>query len=140
MRYLRDVLGMEWLPLRSLEIAQTNVEVQVPGAKMVHVVVSQPFTAMDQALLDRMMKAIQISEYTVSAEVCEGPGVGLVLCPEVAALRGFKSHGDTMTIGLRRTIFSHSLLELREGPAPLVQRRKKLTWDHLQMMQTWLNE
>jgi hypothetical protein len=141
LNYLKEVLGIEWLPLKAMEGSRTEAgEVPVPAAKKILVVVSQPFTQPDQVLLDRMMKAIQISDYTVSSEICESPGVGLILCSEVAGLRGFKTHGEVQTIGQRRAIFTHSLQEMREGPAALVQQRKKSAWAHLQTMRSWLEE
>ncbi len=138
--YLRDVLGMEWVPLRSLPQTSTTVQVEPQLKKRVLVVVSQPFTPSDQALLDRMMQAIQIRDYTVSHDFCESRGVALVLDMEVATLRGLKALGDIVVIGERKAIFSHCLGDLREGPQPLVQQRKKITWSHLQIMQSWLQE
>lgn len=123
---------MEWVPLRNLKQDSTKARVLV--------VVGQPFTPGDQALLSRMMQAIQLREYTVSHEFCDGPGVALILDSEVAAIKGLKTLGDVLEIGGRRVIFSHSLLDLREGPPLEVQQRKKTAWGHLQLMQTWLGE
>lgn len=137
--FCQDVLGIQWIPnILPSPPFPTKVEASPSARSLLLVVVAQPFTAADALLLQRMMKAIEVEEYTVSAELSDGPGVGLILCSEVAQQLGFKEFGEVRELQGRRCWFSHCLTDLREGAAPEVQTRKRLAWTHLRQMQDWL--
>jgi hypothetical protein len=137
-RYLHDVLGLEWVPAR--DRGTTKVEIVAPNDCKLMVVVGQPFTPHDEQLLSRMMQAIDVPKYTVTNQLGDEPGVALILDLEVAIGRGLKTLGETKVDGPCRMILSHGLTELRIGSATEIQSRKRTAWLHLQQVQAWLRE
>ncbi len=96
--------------------------------------------AMEAKLIERMMAAIGITDYSVSQQLAGGQGVGLILDDELSEQAGLRLLGETVRFEGRRLLRSHKVSDLLEGNEAEVQTRKRQAWAHLQALKRFLVE
>lgn len=126
-QYLHDVLGMRWI---KATFEQPKVVV-VAGASV---------PSANRALIERMMSAVGIRNFTIVAEPIAGPGVGLVMNMAEAQKLGLGQPGQATQAHGRRWMLTLEPQLLLEGEAAQVTANKRMAWAHIQELSQWLRE
>lgn len=134
-QYLHEVLGLRWAPVSATKSTRPEKEL---GPCVIFC--SLEIGTMETQLIERMMSAIGVSEYSISTQLTGGKGVGLLLDEGLAQEAGLRLLGETVTFNGRRLLRSHNVSDLLEGSEAEVQVRKRQAWAHLQALKRFMQE